>query len=361
MESHSIAVRKDIKMVKSFVRGNKIWIDYHIDKIRHRKSTKLENTKQNQKIVDENIIPALIVKIKTGDIYKKKPKTFKYYSEFFLREKELKTKVFMDRLPYYERVIAHFGKYDVDKITRFDVKNYLFNLNMKSKSKLIYKSAIKEILEFAVDDGVITNNVALNIKLESDNKTNIDYFKKDEVQTILMNATGIIRPYLLIAFNTGMRPEEILGLQFQDIHRTYINIKRVRTRGRIDVPKTSNSFRKVPISSFIYDEIVKLKSKSLFLFKELSDASHLRHQWARVLKDSNLSHKKLYCTRHTYATIMLQENIVSINELAGLLGHSSARVTLTHYSSVIDTKLIKFDKDFSLFGHSFGTVEKVNA
>ena len=157
MESHSIAVRKDIKMVKSFVRGSKIWIDYHIDKIRHRKSTKLENTKQNQKIVDENIIPALIVKIKTGDIYKKKPKTFKYYSEFFLREKELKTKVFMDRLPYYERVIAHFGKYEVDKITRFDVKNYLFNLNMKSKSKLIYKSAIKEILEFAVDDGVITN------------------------------------------------------------------------------------------------------------------------------------------------------------------------------------------------------------
>lgn len=35
---------------------------------------------------------------------------------------------------------------------------------------------------------------------------------------------------------------------------------------------------------------------------------------------------------------MLKDNIVSINELAGLLGHSSTKVTLEHYSSVIESK-----------------------
>lgn len=46
---------------------------------------------------------------------------------------------------------------------------------------------------------------------------------------------------------------------------------------------------------------------------------------------------------------MLKENIVSINELAGLLGHSSPKVTLEHYASVIQSKNINLGANFSLF------------
>ena len=34
---------------------------------------------------------------------------------------------------------------------------------------------------------------------------------------------------------------------------------------------------------------------------------------------------------------MLKDNIVSINELAGLSGHSSPKVILEHYASIIRT------------------------
>lgn len=57
---------------------------------------------------------------------------------------------------------------------------------------------------------------------------------------------------------------------------------------------------------------------------------------------------------------MLQENIVSINELAGLLGHSSPKVTLAHYASVIDAKNIDLGHNFSLFGHNIDTTKKRN-
>jgi integrase len=59
--------------------------------------------------------------------------------------------------------------------------------------------------------------------------------------------------------------------------------------------------------------------------------------------------RKLYSTRHTFATTMLQNSIVSINELAGLLGHSSPRITLSYYASVIDSKTIDLGKNFDLF------------
>ena len=55
---------------------------------------------------------------------------------------------------------------------------------------------------------------------------------------------------------------------------------------------------------------------------------------------------------------MLKENIVSINELAGLLGHSSPKVTLTHYASVIDAKSINLGTNFSLFRHNNNTMKK---
>ncbi len=54
---------------------------------------------------------------------------------------------------------------------------------------------------------------------------------------------------------------------------------------------------------------------------------------------------------------MLQDKIVSINELAGLLGHSSPKITLEHYASIIDGKNINLGKDFSLFRYDMVTID----
>jgi integrase len=99
----------------------------------------------------------------------------------------------------------------------------------------------------------------------------------------------------------------------------------------------------------------------LFLFGNIDDARKLRFLWANVCKDAGVEKYKLYSTRHTFATLMLQEKIVSINELAGLLGHSSPKVTLAHYTSIIDAKNIDLGSDFCLFRHNMDTVEKSNS
>ena len=74
-----------------------------------------------------------------------------------------------------------------------------------------------------------------------------------------------------------------------------------------------------------------------------------RRKWEKILKDSGVEHKKLSSTRHTFATLMLKENIVSINKLAGFLYHSKAKTTLEHYTSIIKAKDINLGTNFSLF------------
>ena len=62
----------------------------------------------------------------------------------------------------------------------------------------MYKSCIKEIFELAVDDGVLNYNPALSIKLKSDEREDIQYYTKDEVQKLLSVASGILIIFLYL-------------------------------------------------------------------------------------------------------------------------------------------------------------------
>ena len=350
--SKSVTTNKGKKgMVTHYIKGSMIWLNYYVDGVRIRKSTKLKNTTQNLKIVKNKIIPALNIKIATGDIYKKKPKTFEYYGGIFLKEKS-SNKSYFQRKGYYLKIINHFRGLNIDTITRLDIKEYLSSLKMLSKSKNAYKSVIKEIFELALDDCVVNFNPVLGIKLKPDVKKDIQYYTKDEVNLLLSNSTGIIRAYLHIAFNTGLRISEILGLQIADFKDDgFIHIQRTKSKGIIGTGKTHNALRKVPYTKAVLHEVWKILTNNIFIFHNINDAQNLRTQWRDACLDAGVTKYKLYSTRHTFATLMLKENIVSINELAGLLGHSSPKVTLEHYSSVIKPDTVNFACDFNLYGH----------
>lgn len=350
MSAHGDSVRKDKRMAKIYVRyGDILYIDYMVDGKRKRKCTNLKDTKENRALIETTILPQLMRMIATGEIHKKKPKTFGHYYHEFLKTKNNNRSYFNKKF-HWDKLNEHFKDTDIDKITRFDIKTYLNDMTIKSSSKGVYKTALVEVFEMAVDDGVMKHNPAVNIRFKADLKTEVDYFTKEEVKLLLSKAKGIIYSYLMIAFHTGMRPEEILGLQLGDFTDTHISIKRVRTCGRIDHPKTRNSIRTVPYPAFIMDSVKALKSESIFLFGDIDDSTGLRYQWWKLLKDCGFEKRRLYSTRHTFATIMLQDRVVSINELAGLLGHSTPKITLSHYASVIEAKTIDLGRNFDLFG-----------
>ncbi|WP_294964475.1 tyrosine-type recombinase/integrase [Sulfurimonas sp.] len=276
-------------MTTHYIRGSTIWLNYYVDGKRIQKSTKLKNTSKNIKVVESQIIPVLNIKIATGDIYKNKPKTFEYYGYIFLHQKESNKNYWM-RKSYWMRVIDYFRGQDIDKITRLDIKEYLISLNMKTKSKSIYKHCIREIFELAIDDNVLFHNPAQNIKEKPDRKEPIQFYSKEEVNKLLSVANGIIKPYLLIAFNTGMRVSEILGLQLADFKEDgYIHIKRTRSKGIIGSGKTNNAIRKVPYPAFILDEVKKIQPKdNIYIFGHIDDASLLRSQWRDVNDEAKL-------------------------------------------------------------------------
>ena len=154
------------------------------------------------------------------------------------------------------------------------------------------------------------------------------------------------------SFDFVAKKDNIIGLQIADFKDDgFIHIQRTKSKGVIGYGKTNNAIRKVPYSKAVLHEVWKILTNNLFIFHNINDAQNLRIQWSNACKKVGLAKYKLYSTRHTFATLMLKENIVSINELAGLLGHSSPKVTLEHYASIIKPDAVNFTSDFNLYGH----------
>jgi integrase len=66
--------------------------------------------------------------------------------------------------------------------------------------------------------------------------------------------------------------------------------------------------------------------------KPINPRNFNRH-FSRVLQQAGLPHIRLHDSRHTFATLLLEQG-VSPKTVQVLLGHSSAKVTLDTYSHV---------------------------
>lgn len=348
--------RKGKPLAKIYKRGgsNTLQIEYWNGSKRVRKSTGLDDTPSNRKRLINDVIPALMEKVRLG-IESSSKKTFKYYADEFLKLKSSEKSYDM-KLSVREKVIKNFGSYQVDKITRLMIKQYLNELGIKESSKRIYLSFIKGVLDIAIDDEAVDKNIAVGIEFKREDKVEVRPFSNDEVKKIIDNATGQLRNYLGIAFYTGMRSGEILGLMRHDVINGAISIKRSISKGKITTPKTKGSVRTIPLfdsaKPFLEDQMKN--TKSLYLFHDeigdyVKDISIFRkRKWHKLLSDCEIDYRKIYNTRHTFITAMLNSSKYKLMTIAEIVGHSTIDMIVSNYAGFIkDSAMI--DKEVDIF------------
>lgn len=322
-----------------FKKNNKIYLNYMLNGVRARKSTDLLWNKENIEIVQTQLIPKLEKALKYGI---PKDKTFGYYANIFLANQD-KKQSYSVKESYWNKAIMIFKDKNIDEISTFDVQQYINSFKILAKSKKEYLFAIRETFRLAIMDGVLKYNPALDIDCGKDRKADIQYFQLEELKKIIETSyndkSDDIYNYILIVTNTGIRPEEAIALNWSDIKNGYITINKAQTKGNFVQTKTHNGVRKVPFKLFD-----KLKfNKNIAIFPHQKDVSHFRHQWLRVLNNANIEYRAIKNLRHTFATLSLR-NGVPINVLSRILGHSSPKVTLQHYASVLNDEYIEDDR-----------------
>ena len=114
-------------------------------------------------------------------------------------------------------------------------------------------------------------------------------------------------------------------------------------------------------------ESQKKLSQSLYLFDYdkvfIKDASFFKRRWHQLVIDCGVEYRKLYNSRHTFITAMLNSEKFKIMEIAAIVGHTSPQMIMTNYVRFIKNNHLKVDTSIDLFanhGDTLGDTNKIN-
>ena len=298
---------------------------------------------------------------------------FEEYVQHFLERKKLSCENYT--LHSYrialEKACRYLGHIPLDKLTPYHLDDMLQRLQAeKSQYGEPYSTAtirhiqtlVRVVLGMAVKEGLLQVNVA-----DSDHYTmsridvpEPDFLELDEAQQYIQAALEEpdlkIRSMVLLLLYTGIRMEELCGLEWKDIDfpdreihirraSVYISGKGVITKS----PKTFSGMRTVSADASVF--------AALHAYRKQWEEARLRagmrwtetdrlftkkyggplipsttENWLRRFAAKHgLRPVTPHKLRHTYATLQISYG-TDIRTVAGSMGHSSAATTLTIYA-----------------------------
>ncbi|WP_101019828.1 tyrosine-type recombinase/integrase [Helicobacter pylori] len=255
------------------------------------------------------------------------------FSIMGLKESDKLKKITKEKIAkYHEETLKHYKK------------NTIHNLNANLKS----------FLAFCETERFIEKNpyYAITLKNAQEAKA-IEPFSLEEVKTLIENTPSLrLKAFLAVAFFTGLRTGEQLALLWEDINfkeKTIIINKSLNELGQITSPKNKPSVREIDLLEPVEKILKELKESEpenkKFVFIDMPKRSSVfQRHFKKLLKALNLKDRKLYTTRHTFASLMLSQGEEAM-WVSKTLGHKDLNTTYETYSHYIP----KQDKERAKF------------
>jgi len=342
-----------IKKVKSSKGKTKewIWVRFSHNGKNYRKTLGLANTKANMKLAKNEIMPQMQIKLYSGELFEVAVPTVDEYAKlsFKIHSTTRKESTQNDyRISYEKHIKPHLGSKKLDAIKASDIslwQNKVLESVSPRRLKNI-RAVLSTIIQDAMRDEIILRNPLPLVKLPRAEKVEITPFSIDEIFTILDKAQGQFKNFCALGFFSGMRSGEMIGLRWEDIDffKNEIYIRRAIKMGVISTPKTENSVRYIDIIDsllpYLKEQYKLTAHKNSYVFlnendENFYDIKRIRNtHWKRVLKECDLNYRPIYHTRHTFATVML-ENGEDILWVSNMLGHKDSTMTLSRYARYI--------------------------
>ena len=212
---------------------------------------------------------------------------------------------------------------------------------------------VTSLFNQAVSDELITRNPARSIPATRVVKRELDPFSRleaDEVISKLYEVTSglqtIYACFFEFSFYTGMRPGEAMALRWSEVdtrNRT-ARVCRIWLYGKIQERTKTKSSREVLLNDRALQALEKARlltaarSDYVFAPEGSGEKSELyvrsetgpKRYWLLALRKLGMRHRRMYDTRHTYATMCLMSGM-NPAFIAAQLGHS-VQILLSTYA-----------------------------
>ncbi len=192
---------------------------------------------------------------------------------------------------------------------------------------------LKAMFNMAIRDGEADTNPVKAVKFFKEDNKKERILTSNEIQRLLAECNGHIRPIVLVALNTAMRLREILYLKWSNVDFKYNIIVVTQTK--------SNKNRNVPMNSLVFKTLqgVQRKSEYIFCNPETGEPYHsIKTSFGKALKRAGLVDVRFHDLRHTAATMMVTggTDLATVKEI---LGHASIEMTMRYAHPTTEGKM----------------------
>lgn len=250
-------------------------------------------------------------------------------------------------------------------LTRVELDEWIHKLIREhNMTKTMYYNVsliIRQCLDYAVESGIIEENVFRKVKVDSKRmfrkvckkKDSTQVYAKDEVLLIFGEAWKDFRNSkrlvyrlaplaVMFQFLTGLRIGELCAVKFADIENGYLNVSRMLQRDRDKVVEHTKSYsdRAVLLPQTALEIINTAKAyqdehncKSEFVFSTTKHPLSYREVnllLRRYCKRLDILYRSSHKSRKTYISSLIDAGI-NINSVRSYAGHADERTTYSCY------------------------------
>lgn len=238
----------------------------------------------------------------------------------------------------FKNFMKDFENKSIKDITSYDIEFYFLNKSKKNgHSYSTFLNRLKIVFNFAVKNlQMLSINPANNVKIKKKEDTRIKYVTEELYRKITEEINPKYANVVKVAYNTGMRCGEILGLTNKDIYPDHINVNKQWQHGKFAKLKTENSYRDIPIPLELYKmfQTMPVDINGRFFYDTATATL------AVALRRYNTS---LHCFRHTYATRLISAGI-DLTTVASVIGDNMDTIIKVYTEINKDVKEKESDK-----------------
>ena len=356
---------------KIYKRAGKLYLDYYENGKRVRQATGLKDSSLAMDFIRKNYDLFIKDKGKAKKLYfefedskmtdflngktsalleNKALNSTEYFLEQFLLEKSFLKKTSQFAYAHLaSNVLAIFSELNIQNVKDFRREHsvlfiqILKNRGYKIKTITLYSFILKNFFNYLLSNDIIEKNPFCPPKMSvADNHASMfNPFNLGEIQRLISSAQGDLRTYLLLGFFTGARTGEILALQFRDIdfENKEIHITKTlfeRTSIGIGTPKTKTSYRSIDMLEVVENELLALSNGVCgdeFIIK--TPRWILRKLFYSLQKELGFKLRRLYDTRHSFASVMLSKGEEPMWVGVKMMGHKDLNETFKTYAKYL--------------------------
>ena len=244
------------------------------------------------------------------------------------------------------KTFLSFKQYKLRKLNTFhtvDIQNFVdFRLNSKKRNgdKLSPNTVLLDIrnlrvfFTYAVKNQYIERSPMIGVKSPKARPKEIRFLTELEIKELLAVIDNSDFKSLIICYlNTGARREELLPPLFTWESIDFEN-KEIRLKGKQD--KT----RSVPMNTSV-EHILKKHKGMNYEFPFSFKTDFVSHKLADYYKIAEIKDANVHVLRKTFGSLLIQKKLADIFMISKLLGHSSVRVTESHYVDLLKENVEK--------------------